>query len=196
MIKVEIPKTNNPKPSDNLIFPKIKFKGHLLTERQIRILELIGEGYSNSDIAKILVTSNRSVDGYIYDIRNLISRELGYRLGERQLVLFAREMLDGYVTFMRLKTDHSLSAYLNNFGYNKPDQLKDSQCIRLGHTNFIEDWDNYPDDDDIDDVDDEELDAIFPKDGSYRSLDEDLEISNFKIEKIVFAETNNKFFMV
>lgn len=185
MLKIEISKIDKPKPSDNLILPQIKFRGHCLNERQIRILELIGEGYSNSEISRILEVSDRSVDGYIYDIRNLISKELGYRLGERQLVLFAKDMLDGYVTFVQLKAERNLL-----------DKPKAHHTIRLGHTNFIEDWDSDPDDDSDDDFSDEDLDSIFPKDGSYRNHKEEMEITDFKIEKMVFSENGNKYFML
>ena len=184
MLKIEISKLDKPKPSDNLIFPNIKFKGQALNEKQIRILELIGEGHSNTEISRILQVSDRSVDGYIYDIRNLISKELGYRLGERQLVLFAKEMLDGYVTFVQLKAQH-----------DRLDEPKAKHMIRLGHTNFIEDWDSSPEEDD-DEFSDEDLDAIFPKDGSYRNHSEDLDISDFKIEKIVYPESENKYYMI
>jgi DNA-binding CsgD family transcriptional regulator len=183
MLKIEISKLDKPKPSDNLVSPNIKFRGQSLNDKQIRILELIGEGHSNAEISRILEVSDRSVDGYIYDIRNLISKELGYRLGERQLVLFAKEMLDGYVTFVQLKAQH-----------DRLDKPKSKHMIRLGHANLIEDWECSPEDDD--EFSDEDLDAIFPKDGSYRNHSEELEIADFKIEKMVYPESENKYYMV
>ncbi len=185
MLKIEISKTDKPKPSDNLIFPTIKFRGRSLNEKQVRILELIGEGHSNAEISRILEVSDRSVDGYIYDIRNLISKELGYRLGERQLVLFAREMLDGYVTFVQLKAQQDRAPKINT-----------ENTIKLGSSYLIEDWDGSPEDDDNDEFSDEELDAIFPRDGSYRNHHHELDIADFKIEKIVFPEADNKYYMI
>lgn len=173
---------DKPRPSDNLILPKIRFKGTPLNDRQVRILELIGDGHSNSEISKMMSVSDRSVDSYIYDIRNLISRELGYRLGERELVLFAKDMLDGYVAYVRLLAEQELLANT------------DQRLIRLGSTQLIEDWEDE-EDDDYDD-EEEELDRLFPRRPDSCSTEGEVDIADFQIERIVVEKQPNKYLVL
>lgn len=78
----------------------VKFRGKALTPRQFEILELIGYGYSNTDIALTLCVSNKTVESHIANIRTLLSDPSEGRIGDRKLVLMAKEMVDGYNQFV------------------------------------------------------------------------------------------------
>lgn len=94
------------------IIMKIRFHGKKLTERQVDVLKLIGEGYSNTEISNELCLSPRTVETHVYKIKHLISRDQSSRLGDRRLVLLAKEMLEGYQEYLKLKTNplHALRS--------------------------------------------------------------------------------------
>jgi DNA-binding CsgD family transcriptional regulator len=82
------------------------YKGHKLTNQQVNILQLIGEGKSNLQISSDLNLSTRTVESHISKIRDLIDQAepMKNRIGDRELVLFAKNMRDGYDNFYKLKT--------------------------------------------------------------------------------------------
>lgn len=92
---------NTTKPSNEENFPIIKFRNKALKPKQVKILEMIGEGYSNDEISELLKTSKRNVEYHIQTLRKMISDKIGYRLNDRELVLFARDMLDGYKNYKK-----------------------------------------------------------------------------------------------
>jgi DNA-binding NarL/FixJ family response regulator len=85
---------------------KIKFNGKQLTSRQVDVLKLIGEGYSNSEISNELCLSPRTIETHVYKIKHLISQSQNVRLGERKLVILAKEMLEGYKEYLKLCASH------------------------------------------------------------------------------------------
>lgn len=80
---------------------EVKYQGYLLTERQIEILSLIGEGHSNSEISVALNLSPRTIESHIAKIREIVSSDGETRIGDRRLVVLAKEMLDGYKLFLK-----------------------------------------------------------------------------------------------
>jgi two-component system response regulator NreC len=51
----------------------LKAPTEILTNREIEILKLIGNGYSNTQIGKLLEISHRTVDTHRTNIRNKLS---------------------------------------------------------------------------------------------------------------------------
>jgi DNA-binding NarL/FixJ family response regulator len=51
----------------------LKAPNEILTKREIEILKLIGNGYSNTQIGKLLEISHRTVDTHRTNIRNKLS---------------------------------------------------------------------------------------------------------------------------
>jgi DNA-binding CsgD family transcriptional regulator len=91
--------------SDNF-FPAVTFRGHPLTDRQLGMLELLGKGYSNREISEILMLSIRTVESHLHRLRTLIAKATAsksVKINDRQLVLFAKEMLDGYEAYKALQ---------------------------------------------------------------------------------------------
>lgn len=114
-------------PRSQFRMPSVSYKGVPLSDTQVSILSLIGEAMNNTEIAELLSVSKRTVESHIANIRNLITRVDGYRPRERNLVLFAKEMLDGYDAFLRIKRNRQIT-----------------NAKKLGHTiELIEDWDDY-----------------------------------------------------
>ena len=95
-------RTNRPSLARN---SEVKYRGKKLTKQQIVILEHLGIGSTNPEIANSLGLSPRTVESHLQSIRKLISEEIGYRLGDRELVLFARDMLEGYEVFINLQEE-------------------------------------------------------------------------------------------
>ncbi len=79
--------------------PQVRFKEHLLSRRQVTILLLIAEGLSNADIAKMLYLSKRTVETYINRIKQTVAKVKGYRIADRELVLFAVDLMQGLKQF-------------------------------------------------------------------------------------------------
>jgi len=113
------------RPSDITPMPDIAYRGRRLSRKQVRILERIGLGLSNVDIAEELQVSKRTIESHIVRLKTLIAKEIGYRLGDRELVLFAKEMLDGYSEYLKIHISRGLIA---------------------GRPVVIDDWDDSEDD--------------------------------------------------
>ncbi len=82
-----------------LELPIVKFKGEKIADRQVRILLLLAEGRLNYEIAHSLSLSKRTVEWHLRQLRQNLNSKLGYRLNERQLVLFAKALLEGLTSF-------------------------------------------------------------------------------------------------
>lgn len=81
------------------LLPKVKYKDHKLSPRQISILLLIADGFSNGEISRILFLSKRTVETHIQQIKTLISKERGHNICDRELVLFAISLSNGLVEY-------------------------------------------------------------------------------------------------
>ncbi len=114
----------------NSFMPIVRYKGTMLPEFYVSILGLIGEGYSNIEIAKEMDLSKRTIEGAIAKIRDMIAKLNGERLTERKLVIFAREMLDGYEAYTKLKEEKN---------------------SHLSKVKLIEDWDEEDIDEEFED---------------------------------------------
>jgi DNA-binding CsgD family transcriptional regulator len=114
----------------------VRYRGKKLTNKQVCILEELGMGAGNQEIANKLGLSTRTIETHLQTLRKLVSSEIGYRLGDRELVLFARDMLDGYEVFVKLEEELK----------KNPTKAK-----------IIEDWD--------DDWNDDELEPIILEEG-------------------------------
>lgn len=97
--------------------PVVKYKGQVLTEKQLAILELIGEGYCNQDIAAIMELSPRTVESHTGNLRNILSKDTEKKMNDRKMVLLAKEMLEGYKYFLNLRAQ-KISSQGNLFSLN------------------------------------------------------------------------------
>lgn len=86
------------KPSSGRV--KISFGQAKFTPKQLIVLEKIAEGYNNKEICEELFISKRAVESRIYNIRNLLVKELGYVLNDREMVIFSCKMLSQYARFI------------------------------------------------------------------------------------------------
>ncbi len=87
--------------------PNISYKGQRLTEKQVKTLSLIAQGYSNNEIANNLQISKRTLEHHLRAIRLIIQSKDGFNPNDRQLVIFAKEMFDGYQIYMVKKREES-----------------------------------------------------------------------------------------
>ena len=74
----------------------IQYKGKTLTPRQFEVLELIGTGYTNQEISKMLYLSSKTIESHIANIRTILSIGEEARINDRRMVLLAKEMVDAY----------------------------------------------------------------------------------------------------
>jgi DNA-binding CsgD family transcriptional regulator len=97
--------------------PRITFKGKRLTEKQIAVLEFLAEGKTNTEIAENLFLSVRTVESHISRIRSIISEHMpqSQRISDRQLVLFAKDLIDGFKIFDILKNGMNRDFELSEF---------------------------------------------------------------------------------
>jgi DNA-binding NarL/FixJ family response regulator len=79
------------------------YRQQKLSKRQVSILLLIAEGLPNAEIARILYLSKRTVETYINRIKRFVARQKGYRIADRELVVFAMEMVRGLEQFKEAK---------------------------------------------------------------------------------------------
>lgn len=159
-------------PRTKVLTPKVSYKGERLSDTQVSILNLLGEAMSNSEIAEVLNVSKRTVESHLVRIRDLIFKLDGYRATDRNLVLFAREMLEGYEVFLRISRD------------SNPGRLRSlADGIQL-----IEDWDEAS----------FELDQE-PVGNNVVELDQfraEYEIADFLTEEKEIRFTNGKYYLV
>lgn len=163
------------------IMPVVRYRGYILPELYVSILALVGEGWSNIEIAHELDFSTRTIEGLIAKIRDLVVEITGERLTERELVIFGREMLDGYQAFLRLK-----------------DQAKHHRT--WGNVELIEDWDDIDDDEDLPGLDsDIELppqNRPHDKIVDLRQYRHEYEITNFEAEERELIYANGTHYLV
>ena len=174
---------NSTKELNNInIMPIVRYKGYILPELYVSILALVGDGYSNIEIAEELGFAKRTVEGLIAKIRDLVVALTGERLTERGLVIFGREMLDGYKSYLKLCKTPKLSQA----------QYRDIE--------LIEDWDDE-DDDDFTGLDTEIYLPQTPKQPQDKIVDlkqyrHDYEITNFEAEERELLYSNGTHYLV
>ena len=100
----------------NNFTPEISFKGKKLTDKQIMVLELLAQGLTNLEMSKQLFLSVRTIESHISRIRDIISEKLNVsgRISDRQLVLFAKDFIEGLNVFKVLK-EKELETDLSEF---------------------------------------------------------------------------------
>lgn len=164
--------------------PIVKFRGHCFTEIEIAVLSLIGEGYSNTEISERLQMGKRTVETHVYNIRQAIIEKLQAPLNERQLVLFARDMLDGYQVFIKLVHE----------------KLDESKYPFRGK--LIEDWDTE-EFSELDEVLENELDGLYgaqpqmiPFENPRTPLKPEYEIADFEAEQREIIYSDGKYYLV
>jgi DNA-binding CsgD family transcriptional regulator len=156
----------------------VRYRGRKLSHKQICILEELGMGAGNQEIANKLGLSTRTIETHLQTLRKQISNEIGYRLGDRELVLFARDMLDGYEVFVKLE-----------------EELKKNP----NKAQIIEDWDDDWNDDEFEPIILEEGYKTFngvpipaPEPRKYK--EKSFDIAEFKVQRktIVFEDGSYK----
>jgi len=88
--------------------PSISFKGQQFSDKQVTTMELLAHGYSNTEIANMMAISPRTVETHISCIRKILGSSKESRLGDRKLVLYALEMIEGYQHYLRNRFANSL----------------------------------------------------------------------------------------
>lgn len=165
--------------------PVVRFKGHYFTDIEVAVLSLIGEGCSNVEISERLELSKRTVEAHIRSIRHALICKSQTQLNERQLVLFARDMLDGYQVFIKLI-------------HEKRDESKFPLRGKL-----IEDWDSE-EFSELDEVLENELDGLYreahpqniPLNNPTIPLKPEFEISDFEAEQREIIYSDGKYYLV
>lgn len=76
--------------------PKVFFRGEKLSEKQVKILKLLGLGHSNPEIATLLDVSVRTIEYHLYRLRQVLGRKDTRVINERRLTLIARDLIDSY----------------------------------------------------------------------------------------------------
>lgn len=160
------------RPSSFIKMPEIKFKNVKFSEKQILVLENVAEGLENKDIAAILKVSIRTIEAHIYNIRKMLSKELGHKLSDREIVLFAKEMINGFTKFIEHK-------------FTQPES-KNTITTKNG-IEIIEDWDQDEDEEE------EQFTPIKPKDGDDGSS---FQMNEFTSEEIIPSTKMNNFCFV
>lgn len=93
---------------------EVKFRGSKLTEKQIAVLELVAEGMTNLEISESLFLSIRTVESHLLRIRNIIGEHMpeGKKISDRKLVLFARDFIEGMLTYKNIRKKEMQSHFL------------------------------------------------------------------------------------
>ena len=84
----------------NMEAAKIGFGSVNFSRMQVIVLEKIGEGFSNPQIAKSLCLSRRTIESHVFKIKLMLAEYFGYKFCDRELVIFAKNMLDSYKEFI------------------------------------------------------------------------------------------------
>ena len=95
---------------EKVMRPCVAFKGKKLTLKQFEVLELVAQGWTNIEIGSRLRLSPRTVESHIANIRDMVSKvdNEDLRLNDRKLVLFAKEMVDGYKMYMKMLESNAI----------------------------------------------------------------------------------------
>lgn len=160
------------------VMPVVRYRGTIIPEPYVSILALVGEGWSNAEIADHLELSIRTIEGLIAKIRDLVAPIVNERLSERKLVIFGRDMLDGYQAFLRLREQ----PRLNNW--------------KLSDIELIEDWDDDEDDFPGLDIDTDEPHRPQDKIVDLRQYRHDFEITKFEAEERELIYANGTHYLV
>jgi len=119
----------------NIDGTKIGFGAIDLSNTQVKVLERIGEGFSNQQIAEDLNLSRRTIESHIFNMKGILAEEFGYKFCDRELVIFARKMLDDYKVFIKDNfDDYAASCLVKSF-------IEDVNSKDGG--SFIDDFDDF-----------------------------------------------------
>ena len=114
----------------NLKDCRISFGKTKFTRTQVKVLERIGEGYSNPEIADILCLSRRTVETHIFKIRQTLQEFFGYKFCDRELVIFARRMLDDYRKYIKDHIQEFTKKYLLEETRSNDHIIEDIETIK------------------------------------------------------------------
>ena len=106
MIKNEVERPSNT-PNTKIGFGNVSF-----SRTQVRVLEKVGEGFSNLQIAENLCLSRRTIESHIFNIKLILQEHFGYKFCDRELVLFARQMLVDYKAYIKENLRDFTEQYL------------------------------------------------------------------------------------
>jgi DNA-binding CsgD family transcriptional regulator len=109
--KVYVIKRAVERPS-NMENSKIGFGPICFSKMQVKVMERIGEGYSNTQIAQNLKLSRRTVESHILNIKLILSEYFGYKFCDRELVIFSRKMIEDYKEYIKNNLDEFSRQYL------------------------------------------------------------------------------------
>lgn len=109
--KVYVIKRAVERPS-NMENSKIGFGPISFSKMQVKVMERIGEGYSNTQIAQSLILSRRTVESHILNIKLILSEYFGYKFCDRELVIFSRKMIEDYKEYIKNNLDEFSRQYL------------------------------------------------------------------------------------
>lgn len=80
---------------------KVHFADVCFSKTQVQILEKMGEGFQNLQIAEELNISRRTVESHIFNMKLMLAKHFGYKFGDRELVIFAYKMLEDYKDYIK-----------------------------------------------------------------------------------------------
>ncbi len=119
----------------NLRNSKISFGEITFSKTQVRVLEKVGEGYSNLQIAEELVVSRRTVESHLAKVRQILSDYFGYKFCDRELVIFARNMLQEYKEYIKNNIEDFSKKYLfDNFDSEAMDLTCELKMLQSQYT--------------------------------------------------------------
>lgn len=84
------------KPSQLKSCPRVRFKGQVISHKKLNVIEYLAQGLTNTEIAEILHLSPRTIENHLGGIRNILYKALGFRIRDRELVLFARDLIANF----------------------------------------------------------------------------------------------------
>lgn len=109
--KVYVIKRAVERPS-NMRNSKIGFGSISFSKTQVRVLEKIGEGYSNVQIADTLCLSRRTIESHVFNIKLILADHFQYKFCDRELVIFARNMIEDYKTYIKDNIEEFSQQYI------------------------------------------------------------------------------------
>ncbi len=96
----------------NMQNTKIGFGSISFSKTQIKVLEKIGEGYSNVQIADALCLSRRTIESHVFNIKLILAEHFVYKFCDRELVIFARKMIDDYKLYIQDNLEEFSKQYI------------------------------------------------------------------------------------